>query len=542
MYRLIVAEDEEEFRKSIVKCIENSGKEYMVAGEAEDGQEAIQKVQECSPDILITDICMPRLDGLELIRRITEINPDMETVIISGYDDFHYVKEAMRMGVRDYLLKPFLPEELFHVLDKISSELERKKALVQNMKHMYQQIEEGKAYSRERFLRSLLQNKEEGIGTEEARQAGFDPDARWYACCTVRFFEKDRKNGTEGFMEMLKKYLQIVEENYFPEEIRCYNLNSEYEQAILVLCCHERFQRTAEQDIREGIERIAGSMEHYYKIRIRCTMGRMVQDYRDLAQSYRESLKAWKGVWEETEILVVYGGGIQEKQELDPEGKCRAENSVETARSNLLASIQMAQKEAAVSSLNDILQQYSRLPADDFQYVSVALVELVLDISHLTAKAVRDQRNRENHEVIDFLENYLKYGSLLEAKQVLERYIERSCEEFQRINEKQGDKIVRTAIEYIESNLSNEELSIEVVSDALHFSANYVRKLFRTCQGESFSDYLFRRRMEKAAELLRSPSCKIQEVAEQTGYSNQRYFARCFKKYYNCTPTEFRCK
>ncbi|MDO5409180.1 MAG: response regulator [Lachnospiraceae bacterium] len=536
MYRIVIAEDEEEVRKSIIKCIDDSDTEYCVVGEAANGLEAVEQIEKWNPDILVTDICMPWLNGLELIRKIREVNENIEMVIVSGYDEFQYVKEAMSMGVRDYLLKPFLPDELFGVLDKISKTLKHQAALVQNIEVMQNEIRQNQMYSQEHFLRQLIQSEE----LPPDPQKFFDTEANWYTCCIVRFFGKDKEKKAVNFGKMMKLYLQIIEENYFSSEIHCYSLNDSNHQVALMICCHESNIRQAKQDVQTGIEKIGSSMEFYYGIQMRVTVGSFVSDFKNLKNSYHEALKTWKSILEMDQVLAFYQDKKAQNPTLSDLKEQKMSEEIEAVQKELLLAIQMAEKENAIELMNQLLKCYAELSGEQNEYISLSLSRLVLDISMLTNREKQSKVHREDREIIDFLEKNIRYGSLLEARMALERYIEKSCSHFQGSNEKQGEKIINKALTFIDYHLSNEDLNLEMVAESLHFSPSYIRKLFKSVTGENFSDLLVRKRMEKAAEYLENPNCRIQDIAEKTGYNNQRYFARCFKKYYNCTPTEYR--
>lgn len=202
--------------------------------------------------------------------------------------------------------------------------------------------------------------------------------------------------------------------------------------------------------------------------------------------------------------------------------------------------IQMGQEEKAEECLDDILHYYESMDVKLGDFVSISLVELVFDISSTLVKAGGQGQVWEDEDVVEYLKEHFAYGSLRDAKEVLQAYILRCCRQFASVNEKQGERIVFQVKELIEKHLGDEEFGLETVSSKLYFSHNYVRQIFKQIAGESFMEYLIRRRMETARELLKNSTLKIQDVAGKTGYSNQRYFASCFKKYYGCTPTEYR--
>lgn len=536
MYRIILAEDEEEVRKLIRKHINESDTPFEVVGEAKDGLEAVALVRDLKPDILITDICMPNLNGLDMLSQIRESNVPVLTVVVSGYDEFSYAKQAMSMGVREYLLKPFLPSELFQVLNKLKEELEEKDSLLKNMQHMSLKLEQTMVHSREHFLRLLLNKDmdEEAVITN-AEGVGFSLEKSLYCVGIIRFFEIDKKCQTEDLAKILQTYMEIIKDNYFTPDMELFEGGYENNQLVIVFSSHKKNMGIFLNEIQSGIKKIGISMEKYHRIHVRCTLGNQYKDYHQIPQSYKEALDTWKGVLNQNDTTILYKEGTKNGSE-----NAFDEKKIKELEKQLLVHIQMNQEEAAMKTVEVILDEYTELPIEQIEYVSISLVRLVLNISDITVKAGGNIQAWEDETIIEFLKEHFNYGSLAEAKKALEKYIKKCCIQFAAINEKQGDRIVNSVKSIVSQNLSNEEFGLELLSEALHFSPNYIRQLFKAQTGESITDYLIRKRMEEAKKLLLNPIYKIQDVAEKTGYNNQRYFARCFKKYYNSTPTQYR--
>lgn len=532
MYKIVIAEDEEEVRKRIVKHINESGRDYQVVGEAGDGGEAVEVVRRVRPDILLTDICMPNVNGLELIREIREIDKDMPIVVVSGYDEFSYAREAMSMGVREYLLKPFLPAELFEVLDKTKELIEQNKQLAENMQNMSIELQKNLTYSKERFFRSLLEGK---LGKQEmevtAPDIGFDQEADWY-CAGIVGFAASENVELDKTMEF---YMENIKENYISKDIQIHEVRNEHGQLMLFFQRSGKGKEKFQYDIQIGMEKICLSMKQYHKIDAKCAVGSIYDNYEKLNKSFQEALGTWRVLLHQDRAVTIYAQNMDGKESID-------EEKVGEMAEQLLLNIQMGDRKSAISQVDRIINYYAALSPDMVEYISISLVKLVLKISDSMGKTGEKARAWNDQKVISYLKRHFTYGSLLEAKEVLEEYIEKCCEQSGLMNMDNSDKIIRSARLVIEQNLGNEEFNLDVLSDALHFSSNYVRQLFKAKTGENFSDYLFRQRMELAGELLQNPMYKIQDIAEKTGYSNQRYFARCFKKYFNVTPTEYREK
>ncbi len=532
MYRIVIADDEKHVRELLTKNINMADNEYQVVGKAENGAQALELVRELKPDILITDVCMPLVDGLELIGKIKELDQSVKTVIISGYDDFTYAKQALTLGVTDYLLKPFLPDEMYEVLDKIKAELERQRTLMHNIEEMQNQLENHVAVMQEHFLRKLIEHGEvPQKALEEAEKARIKLNAAYYSVGILRL-ESNMEGGGADF----KDFLGLVTGEYFSDRIRSYVVSLHDRSLAMVFLGDYKNPNSFLRGIREGITALHDSMEKYYDMRLSCVLGGIRQEWTEICLSYQEAMSVWRGVLDMDEIFLCYEEAVKSQKAATEEWSRPRE--LET---NLMTNLLMGRKEKALELLHEILQYYGSLGVEGTEFVSISLVQLVFEISSALKRAAEDQYHVwEDQKVVEYLRESYAYRSLKETRKILGEYVESCCDQFSGINEKQGDKIVYNVKELIEKNLSNEEFGLEMASATLFFSQNYVRQIFKQITGESFTEYLIRRRMETARELLGNPVCRIGDVAAQTGYSNQRYFASCFKKYYGYTPTQYR--
>lgn len=530
MYKIVIAEDEDAVRTRIVKHINESETEYEVIGEARDGLQAMELIKAHNPDILMTDICMPRMGGLDLIRSIREIDKELSIIVVSGYDEFSYAREAMSMGVREYLLKPFLPKELFGVLDRTKNIIDQKNQMAVNLQKMSVELQKNLTYSKERFFRRLLEGE---LGRQEmevtAADIQFDLQAVWYSAGILGMEAGDQREVNQ----MTETYFNLIKENYFPETITLHEIQNGSSQMFLFFTSTGRSEERFLHDIRIGMEKICLGMKQYHKISTKCALGRPCNTFEKMSKSFREALDTWRVLFYQDKSVTVYSGNDGMQLQIDEE---KAADTTE----QLLLDIQMGDKKSAISKIGDIIGFYAELSPDMVEYISISLAKLVLRISDIMEQYGDQEQVWNNQNIISYMKRHFAYGSLSEAKNVLEEYVEKCCDHFIWLNADRSDKIIRKARLLIEESIGDESFNLDKLAENLHFSSNYVRQLFKAKTGENFSDYLFRRRMELAETLLHNPTYKIQDIAEKTGYSNQQYFARCFKKYYNCTPTEYR--
>ncbi len=188
--------------------------------------------------------------------------------------------------------------------------------------------------------------------------------------------------------------------------------------------------------------------------------------------------------------------------------------------------------------LQELMQLYAAISEKGTDYIFVSVGELVYGIADDMEK---NGYGRVRDDAFSLLNQQTPALSLLEIREHLEAYLRECCRLVsQSLSSGNSSASVHLIQAYVEEHLQDHTLSVESVAGMVHFSVSYVRQLFKETTGESFNEYLIRKRMEKAGLLLQNTSMKIQDIAEQCGYENQRYFASSFKKFYGCTPTEFK--
>ncbi|MDF2485145.1 MAG: two component transcriptional regulator, AraC family [Herbinix sp.] len=541
MYRILIADDEAYVRDLVAKSINLSTLDVEVVGCAEDGTQAIDMVEQLKPDILITDICMPKLSGLELIKAIKNTGVNIKTVIISGYDDFAYAKTAMELGITNYLLKPFLPDELFEVIGKLIEEIENNASLLRNMTELQTQFDDNLSYIQERFLKDILMNKSDKKNLlEEARAIKLDMKAHYY-CCGILKLQTDAVDIKWSFsnQNLIEDFLRIVKDEYFDSETKTYAVSFHDKQLVFIYCSNHTDVFEFYTGLRTSLEKMNLSFQKYYNIRLVCALGKIYPRLELVSASYEEALLVTKTILPDQGCVMNYEEAKQilANRSLEP-----LRNRPQELEEKLILNIRLARKDKALAILNEIIQYYESFYVTSIEYVSMSIFGLVFALDNALMESGSSFRIWQDEKMKQYFKDQLLCGSLYDTKVMLESYISRRCDEFSLIISNQSDKLVYDIKTLIEHNLSNEDFNLESASSQLFFSANYVRQVFKQKTGEGFTEYLIQKRMELAGELLQNPTNKIQDVAQSTGYSSQRYFSSCFKKYYGCTPTEYREK
>ncbi|MDO4324883.1 MAG: response regulator [bacterium] len=538
MYRVLIADDEEYVRDLLVKNIRESNARVEIVAVTGDGRTALEQARNLRPDIVVTDISMPFLNGLELIGEMQKEGISSKNIIISGYDEFDYAKRAISLGVTDYLLKPFLPRELTDVLNKIVEELDGQKILRQNMCLLKQQVQTHAELAREHLLKQILTEKElpEDI-VEKAQKMGIQIQADRYLAGILRMQDNEWDFSDQ---EKVEGFLMLIGEGYFVSGIRLYAVSFDRTQLSVIWCGDIADTRKFLQFVQMGLERVAASMKKYYHIQVCCGLGNVYEDIAGVRDSYQEAVSVWRRILDmhkEKPILFYEDMKKTEEKEKEKEDK-KVSEQVREWKNKIRLAVKAGHQEEALSMLDGLMKCYTSLANLKPDYISVSIGELMYALANdMEAQGY----HRESPDEIFQFEEKMKYGSLWDLKEILESYIKKCCKNIAENSDRTRAAFMVNQVKMlIEENLKNPDMDLEWAAAQVHFSVSYVRQAFKQNMGEGFGEYLIRKRMERAGMMLQKTSMRIQDIARECGYDNQRYFASSFKKFYGCTPTEFK--
>lgn len=531
MYKVLIADDETFVRSLLEKYLQASNLPIQICASAKDGEEALQKALEVRPDIIVTDISMPVMNGLDLIRELQNQEIVTKNIIISGYDEFDYAKTAIALGVTDYLLKPLMPRELIAAFEKIIRELDGQKALNQNLHTLIEQADRNAVLNRERVLKAILEGRK--VSAEDAALLDFMHKAG-AACYLSSVLSLKGALQDLGLPERVEEFVEFIQTGCFSKDFSIRAVSLEPNKLAVCFCAEDRNQARFTGRIIEGLKRFAKSMEQYYDIVPYVTLGRVYGTVSGLRQSYLDALETWKDALNPDKTIRIYG---EKKQETAPQAK-EISSRIRHMKSCVRGTVCSGEEEEALNLLRQLMRLFASISNKGGDYLIISAGELIFGIADDMEK---HGCGRPDKQYIPRLKSHMTAGSLLEIHDLLEEYIKKCCAQVKEtLSAKRSEVAVHIVRSYIEEHLKDEGLSVEIAAKLVHFSVSYLREIFKDVTGESFNEYLIRKRMEKAGELLRKTSMKVADIAEGCGYDNQRYFSSSFKKFYGCTPTEFK--
>ncbi|MCD7957819.1 MAG: response regulator [Lachnospiraceae bacterium] len=537
MLKVFLVEDETIIREGLRDIIPWQQYGYTLVGDAGDGEEALPMIRETRPDVLITDIKMPFMDGLALSNLVSKEFPNTKIIIISGYDDFEYARSAIRIGVEQYLLKPvtkaMLVKTLNEVSEKISSEREQENYLEQ----FRSEVQEYEQFSRRRFFEELVTGRlSVGEIYEKAGQLGIAIQAQSYKILMYSILVRNTQVKDEGADEAqqeahdgLTHFFQMYPEYLvFRWNIQTY--------AVL---------------IKAG----PGQME---ELTVRC-----LDTIRMHVLPIENKVEWHVAVGEETTRLSALPGCFDEVSRIYSyrhlSGGChvlKKENTrvlMENEEEGSLKNVDMTRLDPSI--LRGFLENGSSEEIDNFaeEYISethdaaasrLFCQYLMLNV-RFTAIAYLESLGYEQKDFIDDFPAAQLTGRSLDHQELRE-YVRTILfcvfELKEKESKSQSRTMIRQALEYIDHNFTNESISLKEVAGQVNVSANYFSAVFSQEMQQTFVEYLTQKRMEYAKELLRGPGLRSAEVAARVGYKDPHYFSFVFRKTQGCTPRDYRAK
>ncbi len=525
-YRVLLADDEEEIRSGISRKIDWPSLGFTLVGEAGNGEEALELADQLRPDVVLTDIKMPFMDGLELCRRLRVSLPGARLVVFSGFDDFEYARRAMSLGVSEYVLKPINAPELMQVLAKLREQLDCQRLERRDMETLRRRYEESLPVLRELFYTRLLsgQLRPEQVQDRAARYEIDLPQGLW----TTALVHVDGL-GDEGERdELLLLSVQSFLEKHFALE-GCAARVVLYGDMAALLVHLDREDRL--YPLLEELERLSRLSQSYLGLRLTAGVGLPCRGSEELNRSAAGARSA-------LDYRVLAGGG-RVIYIGDQEPQSAAAPSFEEEDQRVLsAAVKLGTQEQLEAVVRELMERL-RHAGLSLSKCDLFLLEVVTCLVRLTrsgglpVEEVFGEGFTGAVSVSDF-------SSLEELGNWLAERCGRLHDLLGRRRSDSAWQMVERAKDYIAGHYTDEQLSVEALCSHIHLSPTYFSTLFKREVGLSFTAYVTKVRMEEAARLLRETDEKTYRIAEATGFTDPNYFSYVFKRHFGLSPSKFR--
>ncbi|MEF2591035.1 MAG: response regulator [Blautia obeum] len=533
MYRILLVDDEILVRDAIKENIDWKGMDCELVGDCENGKEAAEFVKEHPVDIVLTDILMPYMDGMELSNFLHDNYPEIVIVIFSGFGEFEYAKKAIQYGVSEYLLKPVTAMELTGVIEKMKKKVEQQRLEKSKMDALAQNSEEyrkNKQIIRSKNIEALVNcTTDVNASIERLAEMGIDISAASYR---VAIFDIDLYSGmyqldTEKRQEsalMAFVLFNISDEIVTREEAGIAYQEGNNRVGILF---QEKWSRNFTPRTKEICHEIQEKTKEVMGFDVSMGIGKWVKKPEELIQSHDMAAQT-------LQYRYLLGGNLLiDMEEQHPV----QEIAIEDDLAELKEAMKTGQKEQVYQILikiEDSIRQALMEKSRACMYLQQVIRTMDNACEDVSADMDRIREDRD-----ELLRQITDQKFFEDACKVVQKHTDRIFEILSELNTSSSKRQARLAIDYIQKNYMDPDLSLNSICSYLNISTSYFSTIFKDETGETFTEVLIRTRMEKAKELLENTTLKNYEIAEKVGFSDPHYFGISFKKMTGCTPTEY---
>lgn len=532
--KVFLVEDEFVIRNGIEKSIKWEENGFEFVGEAGDGEVALPLILKTKPDILITDVKMPFMNGLELSRIVKQELPETKIIILSGYNEFDYAKEAINLSVTEYLLKPISAAQLLESLNKVKESLSNERERKELLKKYSEEMEEGGENARLRFFRELLfGDMSTGDAIEGGKKYGISLSAGTY--CIILFKILPAAESDNPLVNVFDVESDIDRVTQSLDEVITIQKSVEG-WAFLLMSENEEEMDSRIEDFKEKIYEM---MAAYPKLEYFGGIGRKVVRIKELKKSFRDADKAFIGRFslKSNQIISLDQLSSYEDEAAPQVGFANVEHSRELIEKFLYNGTQ--------SELAGFLELYMEEFTRDALTSEIMRQYLIMDI-YITVMAfseklgITDEDFKTRSETIR--NRMQKQQSPAEMGEELKSLLLMVIEARDRISERKYSDIIGRAQDILRDNYMQEDISLNSLAEMVGMSPSYFSSIFSKEVGRTFVEYLTDLRMDKAKELLMCSSMKTSEIGHSVGYKDSHYFSYIFKKKQGCSPKEYRAR
>ena len=519
-YKVFFVEDEIITREGIRDNVDWQASGFEFCGEAADGEMALPLLRTAQPDVLITDIKMPFMDGLQLSKIVRERMPWVKIIILSGHDEFEYAQQAINLGVADYLLKPVTVQKLQNILQKLVIQLNQERKEQENLKKLQEQVEENRALLCERLLFKLVVGAvSPAEAIEKGQMLGLNLIARYYLVLILKIDLVDRSEqyDHDGYQRVQQMVIGLMEQN---PDISL--LKRDWGDLILIMKGETSDYLEEERDVLldEIHEEIAKT-----RYQVTVGVGSSKNQIEEISQSFIEALVNIQNPPGENKSGL---SRAVEQAELLKVDKSAVENYLRSGTKNDFDEFFPAYLgplgETALKSY--LIRNYI------FVDVVLAIARLVNDLGGDVEKVIPELSSMEL--------NMSNIKSIEQLRDQVQKILCSALTYRDTQTNGQSKHLIRQAKEYIQNRYTDPELSLNKIAAQVNLSASHFSVVFSQETGQTFKEYLTEIRINKAKELLRMTALRSADIAYQVGYNDPHYFSTVFKKNTGLSPIEFR--
>ncbi|WP_176220716.1 response regulator [Cohnella massiliensis] len=531
MIKAVIIDDDTATLNGMKRSIGWKRMNIEVVGVAENGREGLELIERTRPDLILTDIYMPVMDGIEMLKRLRRSNAEAEVVILSGYEDFKHAQTAFKLRVRDYVSKPATVEEIEEVLVEAAEHILASGRARREERELRELLEYNRASARRQLFKELLERGQSQLAGEGGvADLGVRLTASVFGVAVLECFRRGERGPADShdWPALFSRGARAVEETVAAMK-GVYVADVQLNALTLIVTENaaakpEAVLKKAAQAAGKAIE----CMEAALCANARAAIGPVAESADRIPFAYREAMKLMR------EGMYVAGRKIATPGDVPVKRRTQPPRTIESCRRMADAAMQ-GQSELARQQLESCLAELSALPG-----LSVAMLrEAAIEFIGVVAVALYEH----GLKIDDLHLNRNPYAGLERLRSMedlavlMEEIVQSVCQVMARRASAKHRKTVDFIIRFVHDHYS-EDITLEMIADKVFLTRNYLSQIFKQATGENYNNYLTRVRMEKAKELMKSGNYKLYEISAMVGYKNNAYFSQLFKKVTGFNPSE----
>ena len=526
-YSVLLVDDEEEVIRIIIKKLDWENMGFCIAGYARNGVEALEMAEELQVDVVMTDIKMPYMDGLTLCRKLKELYQNMKVIIFSGFDEFEYAKEAIKISAEEYILKPVNANELREVFTRVKENLDRELDEKRNMDKLREYYLESLPVLQENFYASLMEGRIPEKEIEKyARGYQIELKGPYYVVTVLHISTPE-----SGEDEPLEPFLLAVSVKRLVQE----QLGKWDSRIVTYLGDSVVIAQLPEEEavthFTDTMDKICKMAKRVCKARVTAGVGYVCKEPGQLCVSYQGAKNAvsYRVLYGNTRAISIAETDPQENADMPWE---------QPYIEKILKKIKVGEEVPLQEAVREFTEKLSgsRMSLQKYKILIMGLIAELFRFG-FDHGMNPDEIFGENSDV------YIQ-AMQIESPEALGVWLNDKCLQMQKmvLHERQDTtkSFVTKAMEYVKEHYADQDLSIETICSVLNVSAAYFSTVFKKESGKTFINYLTDYRMEVALELLLNQNEKTYIIAEKVGYSDPNYFSYVFKKQFGMPPSKYK--
>ena len=534
MYKILIIDDEEPVREAVILLGEWSKLKVTDIKEAENGKQAMTLIEEYKPDIVLVDMKMPEMNGIEFLSFIKENYPEICSIVISGYNDFSYTKQAIKSKAIDYLLKPINKEELNNALTKaidiINEERQNLKDTIENNIALNLSL----PMVKEKILMSIIDGSSSKQNNSLYKKIiDFEGKGEYYCITLLRIMNLSqvKKKSFNNDIELLYYAISNVIAEISEDKIKCFSFrNPRMEREIIILSTSHQLNSLVTSDF---VTKIIRKIKEMFGIVTIAGMGEACKDTENICESYKSANKVIGSI---NLLGNNYVAAIKDYKAIKEE-----KLSMINKFSMLANAVENGSYVYIKSIAEGILDK-----ADKAGYFSVRSANRIINETIIVMNDIAMDfgmpnlsSDQEAYGVLNLREDTYDYLDLKSFKEALLSVLEYSYDKIRNSMKHNENFNVYDIKDYIDKHYF-EEIKISIFTEKYFLSREYLMKLFKQEFGFGIYEYVQKVRMEKAKDLLKDFEVKIQSISKMIGYSDHNYFSKAFRNYYGASPSDYR--